>query len=541
MPLTPEEIQSLMKRNEVLKGIRAMYESLWDEIAIFIFPRRVHAAPGAKKTTELYDSTAVHSNEILAASMHGTLTPSSSVWSTFRLRDERVNNLKEVMDWIEICETQIWMARQQSNYHSEIHEVYLDLPAFGAGCLFIEEKPLNRPGFNGFQYRSFPNTQYCTAENAEGIVDTLFREFELSAGAAIKKWGEDPKVIGEKIVAAKDKDPDKKFQFLHCVYPSENGGKPFTSYYIALDEKIMVEEGGYYEFPYIVPRWSKDSGEEYGTGPGRTALPDSATLNKAKEFGLKAWAKDLDPPTFETDGGVIGSLKLMSGGRNVARGKDHIWTLDRKARYDVSQIKEEALRQSIKEIFYSDQLSLPDKSNMREMEIAVRYELMQRLLGPTIGRYEREGLNPQIEREFGLMMRASSGRYPALPPPPPILAQLGITDIDIEYEGPLAKAQRMSELTGMQKLVEFGGALVQVKPEVFDNLDGDKAFRDAAEIAGVSSATLLSDEEVEVIRVARRKAQAEEQRKQDMERLASGIKDVSPAIKAMTEAEGEGA
>lgn len=538
MPLTSEDIQSLMKRNEALKGIRAMYEVLWSDIATYIFPRRVAAAPGQKKTTELYDSTAVHSNEILAASMHGTLTPSSSIWSTFRLRDDRLNSLKEVMDWIEICEAQIWMARQQSNYHSEIHEVYLDLPAFGAGCLLIEEKPLNLPGFNGFQYRSFPNTQYCTAENAEGIVDTLFRELEMSGKAAIGKWGE--KAVGEKIVAAVAKEPDRKFQFLHCVFPGEEKGqKPTVSYYIGIDAKNLVEEGGYYEFPYIVPRWSKDSGEDYGTGPGRTALPDTATLNKAKEFGLKAWAKDLDPATFETDGGVIGSLKLTPGGRNIARGKDHIWTLDRKARYDVSQIKEDALRTSIKEIFYSDQLSLPDKSDMREMEIAVRYELMQRLLGPTIGRYEREGLNPQIEREFGLMMRASSSRFPALPPPPPILAGMGITDIDIEYEGPLAKAQRSSELMGMQRLVQFGGALVAVKPEVFDNLDGDTAFRDAAEIAGVPSRALLAEEEVRVIRKRRAELQAEEKRKQDMERLAAGVKDISPAIKAMTEAGGE--
>ena len=38
---------------------------------------------------------------LLAASMHGTLTPSNSVWSSFKLRDDRLNQIKEVMDPIE--------------------------------------------------------------------------------------------------------------------------------------------------------------------------------------------------------------------------------------------------------------------------------------------------------------------------------------------------------------------------------------------------------------------------------------------------------
>ena len=537
MPLGDTDIKYLIDRNGKLKSIRAPHESLWDEEATYIFPRRVHTSPGTKKTVELFDSTAIHSNEILAASMHGTITPSSSVWSTFKLRDDRVNSLREVMDWVEVVETRIWMARQQSNYHSEVHEVYLDYPAFGEGCLFIEERPLQRPGFNGFRYRSFPNTQYCTAENAEGIVDTVFREFVLSGRAAKAKWGEE--AIGKKIKATLDKEPDRKWSFLHCVFPSENGGRPFTSHYIGMDEKIEIATGGYYEFPYIVPRWAKASGEEYGIGPGHTALPDIKSLNKAKELGFKAWAKDIDPPTYERDGGVIGSLKLTPGGRNIARDKESIWYLDRKARYDVSQIKEEDLRKSIKEIFYSDQLALPDKSDMREMEIAVRYELMQRLLGPTIGRYEREGLNPQIEREFGMMMRASSGRYPALPPPPPILAEMGVTELDIEYEGPLAKAQRRGEATGARRLVEFGGALVEVFPDVFDNLNGDAQFRDIAEIEGVPSRNLRSEEEIRDIREKREQRMAAEQEKQDMERLAQGIKAVAPAGKMLME-QGEG-
>jgi hypothetical protein len=366
-------------------------------------------------------------------------------------------------------------------------------------------------------------------------VDTLYREFELSARAAFRKWGDR---LGKRVKAAleakKEEDP---FKFLHCVYPNEDGGIPFISYYIGLEDRNEIASNRYYEFPYLVPRWSKSSGECYGRGPGHTALPDVKTLNKAKEFGLKAWAKDLDPPTFERDGGVIGSLKLYPGGRNVARDKDSIWTMDHKIRYDVSQIKEEELRQSIRQIFYSDQLKLQEGPEMTATEVQVRYELMQRLLGPTIGRDESELMNPMIERIFGVMFRANSSKFQVLPPPPPVLAKMGIKEIDIEYEGPLAKAQRMSELGANKQVYAVAIDISTVQPNVMDNLDGDMAVRNTAEIVG-SGKLLRPIEEVQKIRADRAQAQAAEQQKLDMERMALGAGKAAPALKALSEASG---
>ena len=545
MPLTDDEIKNLIDRNEDLKATRMLYEPLWEEIAEFIFPRRIgigyKPTPGMKQTSKLYDSTAELSLNDLASSMHGTLTPSSSIWSSFKLRDDRLNRIKEVMDWIEACTEKMSLARHQSNFNSQIHEAYLDLSGFGQACIFVDEKKISKAGFQGFIYDTIANAQYCTSENDEGVVDTIFREFDNSVKQAIRKFGADQ--LGEKLMKESDKKPDKKFPFIHCVYPKDmefdQTGSPhaFLSYYISVDDKKVVKEGGFHEFPFIVPRWSKSSNEDYGRGRGHMALPDVKTLNKATEFGLKAWAKDLDPPTFEKDNGVIGSLKLWPGGRNIARDKDSIWTLDHKIRYDVSQIKEESLKKSIQRAFFSDQLNLPEKSDMREMEISVRYELMQRILGPALGRFEGEGLNPLIEREFALMLRASSGRYPVLPPPPPIFAQMGIGEIDIEYEGPLAKAQRRGEMVAMQRVIGLGSQIMQgFGPGALDNFDPDEIMRHAAEVEGIPSKTLRSVEEVTAIREKRAKAEAEERQKQDLERLAAGAKDAAPVMKAMGDA-----
>jgi len=543
--LTDDEVKHHIDRNQTLKGIRQLYEPLWEEIAEYIFPRRVgigyKPTEGQKQTYKMYDSTAEFSLNALAAVMQGTITPSSSVWSSFKLRNDSLNKRKDVMDWIEACVNAMTLARHQSNFTSQMHEGFLDSPGFGQMCLRIEEKTINGFGFQGFKYTCMQNSMYCTAEDANGKVDTIYWEDEFSADQAVKKWGDK---VPEKIMDEAKKKPDTKFNFLTCIYPSnqefgqKKGQKPWVSYTFSLEEKAYITESSFWEFPVIVPRWSKASGEAYGRGRGHIALPDVKTLNKAKEFGLKAWAKDLDPPTFEKDGGVIGSLKLWPGGRNIARDKESIWTMDHKIRYDVSQIKEEDLRSSISKIFFADQLQLPEKSDMREMEVAVRYELMQRILGPTLGRFESEGLNPLIEREFAIMMRATSGKYPVLPTPPPIMQEMGFKEIDIEYEGPMARAQRRQEMTGIDRMIGRGAQLTQgFGPQVLDNFDSDKIIRYSAEIEGMPSHLMNPEEKVAVIRQQRAKAMAEEKQKQDLERMAAGAKDAAPFLKQMGEAQ----
>ncbi len=50
------------------------WKSVWQELADFITPNKAgvifESSPGAKTTEELFDSTAINANELLAASMH---------------------------------------------------------------------------------------------------------------------------------------------------------------------------------------------------------------------------------------------------------------------------------------------------------------------------------------------------------------------------------------------------------------------------------------------------------------------------------------
>ena len=107
---------------------------------------------------------------------------------------------------------------------------------------------------------------------------------------------------------------------------------------------------------------------------------------------------------------------MTPAGITVVRSDGAIKPLQIGSNWQITDMKENQLRQAIRQAYYSDQLQLQEGPQMTATEVQVRYELMQRLLGPTLGRFQSEFLNPLIERTFGIMFRAG-----ALMPEPEII------------------------------------------------------------------------------------------------------------------------
>lgn len=521
-------VEQILKRLNALESQKNTWSDHWQEILDYVMPRKaeitVTYAKGQKRTEKLYDSTAIHANTLLAASLQGTLTSASLPWFHLRVRNEDLNNDREVQVWLEDCRNRMLKAFNSSNFNTEVHEFYLDICSIGTACLETEETE------NGFTFRTLHISEYFISEDHKGKIDTLYRKFKYTARQAKQKWGD---AVGTKVQEAFENNPDKKFEFIHCVMPSEEyHGKrqnklPWVSIYISKDDKNIVQEGGYNEMPYLVTRWSKASGEEYGRSPAYNALPDIKTLNKAVELGLKAWAKAIDPPMLVEDDGVIGRVKTTPAGITVVRRGDAIKPLNTNARFDVSDMKETELRSAIKQAFFSDQLELQQGPQMTATEVQVRYELMQRLLGPTLGRFQTEFLNPLIERCFSILER--TGMLSEAP------SSIEGQNIDIEYVGPLARSQRMEEATAVERLYEMAAQLVQITPEIMDNIDHDAAIRSRAELLGVPKTILRDKDKVEQDRQARMQQQQEMEQMQQAQMAAQSVGQALPAVQNAAE------
>ena len=504
----------IRKRLDKLEADRGTWESHWQEILDYVMPRKAEItflrSRGEKRTEVLFDSTAITANNLLAASLQGTLTSPSLPWFSLKLRDDDANKVRDVQIWLEDTARRMYAVFNESNFNTEVHEMYLDLCSVGTSAIFVEEA---NEGFlqGGLHFNTLHIAEYFIQENSTGRVDTLYRKYKMTARQAVQEFGEDN--VGTKIKEALKAKPDTQFNFIHAVEPTPDyersvGMKsktklPFHSCHVCFEDKMVVRVGGYNEFPYLVPRWSKATGEIFGRSPSYNALPDIKTLNKAVEIGLKAWAKAIDPPLLVTDDGVIGRVRMTPGGITVVRSDTAIKPLQIGSNWQITDLKENQLRTAIRQAYYSDQLQLQEGPQMTATEVQVRYELMQRLLGPTLGRFQTEFLNPLIERVFGIMLRSD-----ALTPRP---SEMEGMSMDIEYVGPLARSQRMEEAIAVERLYQLAMQVVQVDPTIMDVIDHEQAIRMRATLLGVPKTVLRGEDEVAEIREQRAAAQQQAQ------------------------------
>jgi len=525
--------KELCKINDNLKYDRALWDSTWLDIAENIAFRKTSimgvSTQGSKKTTKMFDSTATMAAQDLAAWISGNLT--AGEW--FRLKMGGFQEeVQEYQEWLEECRRIQHEAFRQSNFGGEWNEVLLDLTQFNTGAFHIEENEIERPGFNGFNFIPMPPGTYCAMLGRDRRLQGIFRELKLQAHEAIERW---PDKVSDEIQKSAEKDPAKRHDFLHCCFPVGwfNGkhrikSKPFVSYYIDAKQKTIMQEGGYYWFPFFVIPWLRESGEVYGRGPGWTSLPDVKTIHKSSELALQEWALSILPPLLMKNQGVIGSVRLTPGGLTVVDDVEKsLKPLLTGARYSDNRLKKEDLKLAIREIFHGDKVKfIPPREQTGQMtayEVERRYQMAQVLLGPTFGNIIDHGFDPLVECTFNMMLEGG-----AFPPPPGELSE-----INVEYESPLARAQRIQELDSITTTLESAAALMEAKPDIMDNFKLDDTAVYVAKAKGYPAKLINDEGERDEIRQARADMQAKQQAMEQAALLAKAAKDGAGAMKDM--------
>ena len=126
-----------------LQEKRRNWESHWQEVADYMLPRKAEITKersrGDKRSTAIFDASAIHALELLAASLHGMLTSSANRWFSLRFKETSLNENDEAKEWLDDATERMYNAFARSNFQQEIFECYHDLIAFGTACLLTEE------------------------------------------------------------------------------------------------------------------------------------------------------------------------------------------------------------------------------------------------------------------------------------------------------------------------------------------------------------------------------------------------------------------
>jgi len=524
--------KSLLSRFEKLEGQRQNWETHWQEVADYMQPRKADVtkqrARGDKRMEQVFDSSPIQAVELLAASLHGMLTNPSTPWFTLRFKDEDIDNEDEAKLWLESSTDAMYTAFNRSNFQQEIFELYHDLITFGTAAMFIEE---DNDDIIKFSTRHI--NEVFIAENDKGRIDTIYRKFKISARAAIQKFGD---AVSSDVQTKAKKDPYEEMEILHAVYPrsefnpnkKDKKNMPFESVYIEFKNGNELSVSGFREFPFVVPRYLKASNEIYGRSPAMTALPDVKMLNEMSKTTIKAAQKQVDPPLLVPDDGFLLPVRTVPGGLNFYRSgtRDRIEPLNIGANNPLGLNMEEQRRDSIRAVFYVNQLMMQQGPQMTATEVIQRNEEKMRLLGPVLGRLQSELLKPLIDRVFAILLRNNM-----LPQAPEFLSG---RDIEIEYVSPLAKAQKSTELQSIMRAVEILGSLANVAP-VFDYVNFDNLVKHLADIVGVPQKLLKSQSQVNAERQQAQQQQQEMQQMQQLQQVAKAGGDIAPLAKALPE------
>ena len=299
---------------------------------------------------------------------------------------------------------------------------------------------------------------------------------------------------------------------------------PFQSIYFEFGSGHIINIGGFKELPYVIPRYLKASTEIYGRSPAMNALPDVKVLNKMVETGLKAAAKQVDPPLLVPDDSMISPIRMSPGSLNYYRSgsRDRIEPLNIGQATSATLNQENQRREAIAKIFHIDQLMITQSRSMTATEVLQRNEEKMRILGPVLGRLQQELLQPMILRVFNIMLRNKLFREaPAI---------LNNQEIDIEYVSPMALAQRSQELQSLIRGLELFGQIGQIAP-VQDYIDENGLIKQIISLLGLPAKMIKSDNQVGELRQQRAAAQAEQQQMMQAMQEAKVAKDAAPMLK----------
>ena len=377
---------SLISRFDRLSGRRQNWEIHWQEVADYMLPRKSditkRRSRGDKRMEKIFDSSPLQALELLASSLHGMLTNPSTAWFTLRYKKMEDMNDDEAKLWLEEATEVMYKAFNRSNFQQEIFELYHDLITFGTAAMFIEE---DNDDLLKFSTRHID--EVYIAENDKGKIDTIFRRFHMTARALVQKFGDN---VSQDVKLMATKNPYEEIDIIHAVYPrndfnpkkQDKKNMPFESIYFEYKGGNELSVSGFKEFPFVVPRYLKASNEIYGRSPAMTALPDVKMLNEMSKTTIKAAQKQVDPPLLVPDDGFLLPVRTVPGGLNFYRSgtRDRIEPLNIGANNPLGLNMEQQRRDSIRAVFYVNQLMMQQGPQMTATEVIQRNEEKMRLL-----------------------------------------------------------------------------------------------------------------------------------------------------------------
>lgn len=501
----------------------------------------------ASHKSTLYDGHSIRSFEICANGMLSGLSSRSRAWFRPKLIDEELMEFHPVRLWLDDLATRMYAAFAMSNFYEAALAVYLEMAGFGTGANIMvgndETLSVSHPLTFG---------EYGIATGEDGRPNALARSFALTTTQMVEKFVADrfdSKMlhwdrVTQAVKTAWEQGHYQQSFLIHqlielnpAYVPGKLGtiGMKWRSLKWQPDQsektKFLSIEG-FREQPFMAPRWETLSGEEWGTGRGKKALPDMRALQLAAKRSGEAEDMAVKPPTWGPPS--IDRVSMLPGSHTAVAAVDMQAGIQPiyKIPHQVIQMldgKIERLHRAIDAMTFADLfMAITNMEGVQPRnveELVRRHEEQLTQLGPVTDRANAEFLQVAFDRMFGILARKGM-----IPPAPPEIEGM---EIQVDFVSVLAQAQKLLGISTTERAVAFVGNLGAAFPEAGDNLDIDAIVHDYWERSGAPASGLRDAKVRDGVRQARAQAQQAER----MAAMMPAAKDGADAARLLSEAD----
>lgn len=531
-----------LQRFEEMRAQRSGREPEFQQITDYIFPRRdftLTREPQALRSRRLMDTTGMVSHERLSAILFGYMLSPHAPWTQPRLLMRDASYEEDA--WFDHVSDRMhrWFSQVSNTFRTAMAEDVLDITGFGSSVSWQERSK------NGPVYLAVPMKQCFWTENEQGVIDTVYREYEMTLRRAVLRW---PDSAGLRELAGQTQRPESQMvSILHVVEPREDGRrgavrdrKPFRDVSILRDKSEVLEVGGHDRLKYNVGRFQRRTGDPYGYGAAWKALPFCKVASAAMEAWVRNAEKAADPSLwtmlprstqFDRRPGAVNFINplLAAGMRDMSQ---LIQRLEQSGDTGVTVELLQHVHVKIEQAMYVDWLMPNEGPQKTATEVYDLRDLRLRTMGPIVARLEQEKMNQMVEDTFEDLQ--DMGFFN----PPP--ASLNDEMIVFEFKGPLAISQRTSEAEGIMRAVQGGMSVAQLDPSVTMMFEGESLVRAITDSYGLNARHLASPKVYQERREAQRQMGEMQEEMQATQTAATAIRDGAQGVASLAAVTGAG-
>ena len=527
----------LKRRWTKLETERSSWRAHWREISDYLLPTsaRFYTSDrnrGTRRHNSIFDSAGLQALKVLGAGMMAGMSSPARPWFRLTLQDRELSEYDSVKGWLADTQRRMLHIFATSNTYQVLHQVYMELGAFGTSAVVMMEDPVTT-----IHHYHSPIGEFALANDYRGRVNTLYREFEKTVGEIViefgytncsptvrnmydrgnlDEWVKIVHAIEPRSVRSLD-NPSAMHKAYRSVYfePSYDGG----------DTTKVLRESGFDDFPVMAPRWHRMAGDVYGHSPGMEALGDIKSLQHMSLRRSNVVDYQTKPPLQVPTSMRQREIDWKPGGVTFV---DQIGVQNTvqplfAATLPINDllVSMQNARELIRSAFHADMflmLANGDTTRMTATEVAARNEEKMLMIGPVLERLQHELLKPLIDRTFERMI--ANGNV-MMPP-----EELQGVELDVEFVSVLAQAQRAIGVNSIDRYVNSLGVIAQMRPEVLDKIDVDNWADAYADMLGVDPDIIVPNDQVALIREQR----AEQQQQMEQQAMMAQAAQTGQAL-----------